>query len=56
MIYQFCFFLIVFYGINCEVYTSTGHLTTLVQSASGVTKALEQFLKEEYARIDRATQ
>ena len=40
--------------INCEVYTSTDHLMTLVESTSGVTHALENFLKNEYERLEKA--
>ena len=52
--FNIIFILIQILKINCEVFTSTGHLTALVESTSGVLKSIEQFINDEYARIEKA--
>ena len=49
----FLFFFInnYYYYMNCEVFTSTGHLLTLIDSINGVAETMEKFLKDEYERL-----
>lgn len=38
----------------CEVYTSVGHLTTLVESLQDVTKNMDAFIQNEFDSLSSA--
>jgi hypothetical protein len=49
--------ILIFLNIKClhsEIFTSIGHLTTLVQSIDGITRNLEGFMVMEYENLEKA--
>ncbi len=47
----FLFLLFIKNYINCEVFTSTGHLMALIDSINGVSQTMEKYLKIENERL-----
>lgn len=41
------------YVIYCELFTSTSHLTQLLNTEIALSKSLERHLKKEYDRLDQ---
>ena len=41
--------------VHSELFTSTTHLTQLLNTEVELSKQLETYLKDEYARLERAT-
>jgi hypothetical protein len=53
IIHIFYFFLIKSILIHSELFTSTTHLTHLLNTEIELSQQLETYLKDEYERLDR---